>query len=70
MAQIRLLEVDRVCGTFAVEAAARFDDDDVLAAEQTSRSGRRIAESFPGMLKLYMGAPITIVSAARNSASS
>jgi hypothetical protein len=47
MAQIRFLEVDRLRGTFAVAAAARFDDDDALAAEQALRAGLRIAESFP-----------------------
>src|ERR1700730_3079414 len=48
MAQIRFLEVDRLRGTFAVEAAARFDDDDALAAEQAPRAGLRINESIPG----------------------
>ncbi len=66
----------------AVEAAARDRDDDALVAGQAFDALRRYLNVLPatrmrsiqalswlGMVKLYMGAPITTMSAARNSSS-
>jgi hypothetical protein len=57
MSQVRLLEVQSLPRAFAIEATAGLNDD------QSNKARRPV-----GMLKLYIGAPMTMVSAARSSA--
>src|ERR1700739_4338541 len=82
-AQILLLEVVRLeRHSRCVKTAAQRGNDHMLAAGQAGRPVRRVAEclaaiamwsihalSWLGMPKLYIGAPMTRMSALRNSSS-